>query len=223
MEAETKAMMQFSKSRRFVLSANFHGGSVVVNYPFDGNKEGRSGKYTKAPYDSIFKALSITYASANKDMVRSGEFPNGITNGAAWYVLYGGMQDWNYLTLGDLELTVELSDNKWPDASQLDYFWGTNYESMLRYLEAVQRGIRGTVTTVSATAGAEGSVIVGAKVIVEGLMVVLADDQWGDYYKVLLPGTYTVTALADGFKPQIKTAVVTTDTFTVVNFNLEKK
>jgi hypothetical protein len=40
-----------------------------------------------------------------------------------WYVLYGGMQDWNYLHAGCFELTVELSDNKVPPKSQLDEFW----------------------------------------------------------------------------------------------------
>ena len=57
-------------------------------------------------------------------------FTNGITNGAEvrlphssllprsgcisnnahqWYVLYGGMQDWNYVARGTFEVTVELS------------------------------------------------------------------------------------------------------------------
>jgi hypothetical protein len=37
---------------------------------------------------------------SNPDMVRSNEFAGGITNGARWYVLYGGMQDFNYLWVG---------------------------------------------------------------------------------------------------------------------------
>lgn len=34
-----KAMMNWTLSHRFVQSINFHGGAVVANYPFDGNRE----------------------------------------------------------------------------------------------------------------------------------------------------------------------------------------
>ena len=69
-----------------------------------------------------------------------------ITNGVHWYVLYGGMQDWNYLWLGDMEITIELSYNKWPDASDLPHFWKTNKQSLLDYINIVRTlGIRGVL------------------------------------------------------------------------------
>ena len=53
------------------------------------------------------------------------------------YVLYGGMQDWNYLNSGCLEVTIELSDTKYPNAKDLPTYWNDNKESMLSFLEQV--------------------------------------------------------------------------------------
>nr|XP_048330946.1 carboxypeptidase SOL1-like isoform X3 [Ziziphus jujuba var. spinosa] len=51
-------------------------------------------------------------------MSLSKEFQEGITNGPYWYPIYGGMQDWNYIHGGCFELTLEISDNKWPPANE---------------------------------------------------------------------------------------------------------
>lgn len=60
-QTETMAIMQWSKQYPFVLSANLHSGSLVVNYPFDDNQEGKI-KETSSPDDSTFKMLSKAYS-----------------------------------------------------------------------------------------------------------------------------------------------------------------
>ncbi len=55
----------------------------------------------------------------------------GITNGAQWYPLYGGMQDWTYLAGGCLELTLELTDQKWRRAEDLPTLWAENKEALV--------------------------------------------------------------------------------------------
>ena len=80
--------MKWIQSRPYVLSANFHGGDVVANYPYDGNAQRASGRYTGAPDDALFVAISRTYAQNHAFMSRSSSFPGGITNGADWYVLF---------------------------------------------------------------------------------------------------------------------------------------
>lgn len=132
-QPETIALMNFQSSRHFSLSANFHGGAVVVNYPWDNT-------YDRHPFDNLIKNLSIHYAELNPQMKNSSSFSQGVTNGADWYRLNGGMQDWSYFWYGDLQVTVELSDSKWPSYSKINTFYQNNKNSMLKYLSSVHQG-----------------------------------------------------------------------------------
>ena len=86
LQPETIALMNFSLSHHFVLSANFHGGSVVANYPYDGNYNQRSGVADRTSDDEFFRYASLVYSNNHQTMHLSTEFPNGITNGAQWLV-----------------------------------------------------------------------------------------------------------------------------------------
>jgi len=108
-QIETTTIMQWSEEETFVLSISFHGGSLVANYPFDGTKTAEvdsSGIISKTPDDEEFILLAKSYAQKHNSMSKSKEFPGGITNGANWYVLYGGMQDWNYVYYGRFNFSL---------------------------------------------------------------------------------------------------------------------
>ena len=66
-------------------------GAVVANYPWDGTED-KGSHYAASPDDATFIHLAKTYARAHRKMHASKEFANGITNGAAWYPLWGGLQ-----------------------------------------------------------------------------------------------------------------------------------
>lgn len=94
--------MSWLQSEPFILSANLHGGSLVANYPFDDNELNKDGVYTSSIDDKLFVEMSYAYARAHTNMYKTGRrcglselgdsFYHGITNGAGWYVLTGGMQ-----------------------------------------------------------------------------------------------------------------------------------
>lgn len=82
------------------------------------------------PDDDVFKHLALTYATNHPTMHQgiackpgSPSFPNGTTNGAAWYPLIGGSQDYSYVWAGTMEITVEMSCCKYPPASELINQW----------------------------------------------------------------------------------------------------
>jgi len=187
-QPETIALMKLQAKRNFALSANFHGGAVVVNYPWDAT-------YTKHPFDQLVKDLSLKYAGLNSEMRTSREFDDGVTNGAQWYVLRGGMQDWSYAYHNDLQVTIELSDRKWPRYREIPGFYKRNKESMLAYIKSVHQGAGIKVADRNAT----GKVSI-IKIYSDGAARPLGTYgfQNGEFFKVLESGKYQFNVLVDG-------------------------
>jgi len=61
----------------------------------------------------------------------------GITNGAKWYSVRGGMQDFNYLSSNDFEVTLELGCKKYPRAAELQGEWELNKNALLNFMWGV--------------------------------------------------------------------------------------
>lgn len=148
-EPETKEVMDWicNEDNPFVLSANLHGGSLVANYPFDDTRNQKT-EYSRSPDDDVFKSLATLYADEHKTMhldnpewdcedVPVDHFNHGITNGAAWYNVAGGMQDFNYLHCGCMELTLELGCDKFPKAHKLQKYWNENKKALVAFIEQV--------------------------------------------------------------------------------------
>jgi hypothetical protein len=131
-EPEIQAVANFQAKHHFKLSANFHGGSQVVNYPWDTIKD-------LHPMDSLFKSLSLDYARRVPYLWNSSEFKNGVTNGYAWYEVDGGMQDWSCYYYKDLQVTIELTYTKYPAYSTVGKTYQDNRDALLAYIENIQK------------------------------------------------------------------------------------
>jgi len=197
-------MMAWTRDHNPVISANFHGGALLINYPFDNNETGSSVfSPTPDPDQDTFLSVSLSYAEKNEPMY-NGSFPNGVTNGAEWYAISGGMQDWNYSWYGNFQVTAEISNNKWPAANQLPTFWNDNRESMLAYFERGLEGVGGVVR------GADTGAPVAATVLIDdNPFPSYTDPDVGDYHRVVLPGSYTLSVSALGYQTQSFPVVVT--------------
>jgi len=197
-QPETKAVMEWTLTRSLNLAANLHGGALVVNYPFDNNPSG-TATFSPAPDPDhpAFVSISRSYADNNSSIFNSATFPGGITNGAEWYVVNGGMQDWAYAWYGIFEVTLEISASDWPSAAELPQFWAGNQESMLSYLERVQDGVRGVVTDSVSGAPLAATILLDADPF-----PTLTDPVLGDYHRIVLPGSYTMTVSAEGYGSQ---------------------
>jgi carboxypeptidase D len=201
-QPETVAVMEWSWQHHFVLSANMHGGALVVNYPFDGPY---SGYYSATPDDDMFIYLASDYSENHPTMYQSNSFSNGITNGSEWYALNGGMQDWNYVWQNSFDVTLEQSSEKWPSASELQGFWNDHQEPLISYIEQIFQGIYGVVLDENGNA-------LSADIIIEGInKSSFTDPENGDYYRLLTPGNYSVSFHSLGFESQTYSIYVDED------------
>jgi len=206
---ENQQFMDYALGHHFVISQNGHGGALLVNYPWD---------YTpiRAPDDAALIKLSLEYSTTNLPMY-NGSFPQGITNGYDWYVAYGSLQDWVYDQTDCIDLTIEVSNTKWPQASTLAGYWDDNRQSLLNFVKAARYGVNGVVTA------SDSGLPLDALVTVTGnAMTVRTDPDNGDYYKLLDTGSYDLTFSADGYVTRTVSDVATVwGTPTVLDVTLD--
>lgn len=121
------------------------------------------------------------------------EFPEGITNGADWYSVTGGMQDWNYNFAGVRELTLELGCTKYPFEEDLPKYWKDNREALIKYIELIHIGVTGRVQSNI------GHPISNAAITINNLKHITYTTKNGEFWRLLLPGNYSITIEAVGY------------------------
>ena len=150
--------------------------------------------YSAAPDDDFFKHLAQVYANNHGTMSKftgkvcgdtESSFHEGITNGAEWYQVPGGMEDYNYLYGDCFEITIELTCCKYPYARELESEWILNRESLWNYSLESYQGVHGFIRS------ADGSPLAHAEVSVDGIDKVIHSDENGAFWRLLLPGKYT--------------------------------
>ncbi|KAJ9597776.1 hypothetical protein L9F63_011384 [Diploptera punctata] len=204
---ETEAVKSWLHNNTFVLSASLHGGALVANYPYENVKENIQTEINApsvSPDDDVFQHLAMTYSYKHPSMhrgescnIKERGFPNGITNGAAWYTFTGGMQDYNYVFHGCMEITLEISCCKYPHASQLPQLWTDNKAALLVYIREVHLGVKGLVLD-SVTAQPVNNV----SLRIAGREIPFRTSPRGEFWRILLPGDYQLEVTAPGYVQQ---------------------
>ena len=214
-------MMKWIANGSFVLSVNLHGGALVANYPYD-NSPGGKDIYTKTPDDSLFRHLTSVYADTHPTMhfgngcieAPDETFDHGITNGAKWYSVSGGMQDYNYLHSNNFEITIEMGCYKFPPQNRLQTYWDANKVPLLSIAMEIFKGVKGVVRN------SVGKPVSFATIHVSGIEHDVYSLKDGDFFRLLLPGVYKVTVSAKGFQNSTKKVLVTDGAATILKFTL---
>jgi hypothetical protein len=223
-QTETIAFMNFANQHNFVIAANFHGGTELVNYPFDNAYA--TSQYTHADSD-WYELIGIEYAThcqknANAGNTSTPTYTNkvsymtddndwdanagnkawhnnyaqspGVTHGAEWYRVFGGRQDYMNFYHQCRETTIELSDTKILPESSLIDYWYYTRDALLDYLTQGTFGFRGIVKDASTYNIIEGAIITVIGHDAYGSEV--SSDSNGDFYRPIKGGTYDLMVSA---------------------------
>lgn len=208
-QPETLAFMDFAEERSFVMSANFHGGAEVMNYPWD--------TWSKLTADNAWWVMVCReYADtvhANAPFGYLDEYQNGITNGYAWYSINGGRQDYMNYFHQCREVTAEISSTKLPPASQMLNFWEYNYHSLLNYVEQATYGVRGIVS--DSLTGEPLKAMVSITGYDKDSSMVFTSLPIGNYHRLLKAGSYNLTFSAVGYQTKTIQNVMVSDKSTL--------
>jgi carboxypeptidase D len=217
-QPETAAVLSWSRTVNVTGALSFHEGAVVANYPWDAKRNSKKAEYARCPDDAAFRRLARAYADGHPTMHASREFKGGITNGAKWYPLWGGMQDWHYIATGTMSVTIEVNDLKFPKASELGRLWREHRGGIFAAATVATRGaLRGFVLDATTT-----EPITNAALTVKGVEFPFAPNALGFFARPVsgqrdpvggddaatTPFLVTVTATAPGYVADEKTVTV---------------
>ncbi|XP_044755146.1 carboxypeptidase D-like [Coccinella septempunctata] len=206
-QPETAAIMNWMKHETFVLSASLHGGAMVANYPFDSigstDDQNNKGEALTPDHDVVY-SIAKAYVDAHEriskgiqcpqDILGVSYFEDGLTNGAHWYILKGGMQDYNYAFEGCIEITLEVSCCKYPEPEKIPLFLEENMQPLLQYGLQALRGIKGRVIDCQTREPIEG-----ATLHIVGRKIPFKTSRKGEFWRILKPGEYSLHVSADGY------------------------
>jgi PKD repeat protein len=204
-QPETQAFMTFASAHSFVMGGNFHGGAELTNYPWDYYTTAQRAQPDANWWIYVCKEYVDTckVAASNNgyftELAYTGAYP-GVTEGADWYSVTGGRQDYMNYFHHCRELTIEVSSTKTLGTENLNTYWGYDYKSLLQYMEQALYGIRGIVTD------AQTGLPIKAKVFVNSHDAdstnVYTSLPIGNYHRPIKGGTYSVTYSAPCYLPQ---------------------
>jgi len=220
-QPETIIMMNIASANNFSASMNFHGGAEVFNYPWD--------TWSRLhPDDDWFIFQGVRYVdtvhafSPSTYMDDLLGYPNipGVVNGFSWYSVHGGRQDYMTYFHGGREITLEISNTKILNPSQLPAHWNYNSKSFLHFISQTQFGIRGIIKDSITGLPVKAQIRVNGKEIADSTWV-RSDSLTGNYTRLIKNGIYTLTFSAPNyFTKTVPNVVVNNDSTTFLNLSL---
>jgi hypothetical protein len=205
-QVESKALRECMYNNQFVVHTTYHSGTEYISCPWSYRSD--------QPLDwaHIIQLAGLYSSASGYTNLEYGQGNSGM------YPINGSTKDGNYGMMGAIAWSMEISYSKHPPTSQIMQYYNWNYPSMIAMIEYAGYGLDGIVT--DAITGDP----VAAVIFVNDYFPTYSDPTAGDYHKYVLPGTYSITVVANGYQSQtINNIVVTPNSATSTNFQLQSE
>ena len=134
-QPETRALRKGLIEHNFTCYTNLHSGIEIISCPWSYRPQ------APRDYEHIL-LLAAAYSNA------SG-YAGGLQYGQGYNIMYpinGSTKDFQYGSLGSVGWSIEISTDKQPPSSQIQYFYDVNKPAMLEIIRQCGWGISGMVT-----------------------------------------------------------------------------
>ncbi len=200
-EPETQAVRDLINSRHFVAGISYHTHGELVLAPY-----GYGNDIYPPDADAIMDLCENV--AENIDAVGYGHYTPQYS-----YVLYptmGGLDDWAYGVHGIFGYTVEMATEFIPSASEIPGICNDNLPGALELLHRIDYNtITGIITDANTGQPMVGEIFIdGIDNTGEYRDPYKSDEEFGRYYRMVMPGAYNVTYSVYGYQPVTQVIVV---------------
>lgn len=149
LQIENQAMINYVSRHNFLLSANIHGGSEVMNYPWDSFTSSQCLNEHSEWWQQVSKRFVDTCRLVDNNRFRD-VCSEGYINGGDWYVISNGRQDYFNYYHNLREITIEISTSKTLPNSRLNSYWNCTSHSLINFINEIHHLNNDTVLTIPA-------------------------------------------------------------------------
>lgn len=136
LQPENAAMIEYVSNHHFRLSANLHGGSEVMNYPWDSFTSWNRPHEDRNWWIDVSRRYVDT-CRLYDPYIFSDVCDEGYIAGGDWYVIHNGRQDYMNYYHGIHEMTMEVSVTKKLSSEELVQYWNIQSHSLINYIKEV--------------------------------------------------------------------------------------
>jgi murein tripeptide amidase MpaA len=220
-ESEVQAIQTLLGSHHFVAGISYHSYSELVIHPYAYSLDAKAPDYT------AINQLAARMAATLPKMDNSGTYEYG----PVCQVLYeasGGTEDFAYGKYGIVNVTVELGVSFAPTGDTIQKICDDNIESAMILLERVHKStLTGHITDSETGKPVEATVYV--KEIDDTVTnetsfryPYKSNKSFGTYYRILVPGLYSVTFSAENYHSKSFTNIsITDENITILDVQLD--
>ena len=136
LQPENRAMIDYVGQHRFEVSANLHGGSEVMNYPWDSFTSAERPVENANWWKAVCKRFVDTCRQHSRSIFTDVN-SQGYIAGGDWYVISNGRQDYMNYVHNMREMTMEVSSEKKLPSESLQRYWNIQGDALINYIKEV--------------------------------------------------------------------------------------